>query len=187
MRLKYLFIMNSDTLTPDTYGGNLRTETIDATFIAVNSMDLACNAAQKLVVQNGIELIDLCGDFDEEKANQIKGFIDADCTIRWVKYREEELQKLASLNSMNPYGIIVRDSGFDGKKHRLLLESQEFNTIALGVADLGQAKEAAKEMVKQGIAFIELSSYFNREMCDAVIHAIDGAVPVGFAGAIDAP
>ena len=178
---KYAFIMNSQALTPETYHGILRSESIEAAFYGVNSLDMVKDMAKRLA-ETGVEAIDLCGDFDEASAKEVQEAAGGQTVISCMKYLPAELKKLESLESMANYGIIIIDEGFLGRPGRLVLPSDEFTTFIAGAGSLGEAAEAAAALAAEGIDFIELCSGFDEEMAGVIIERLGGRVPVGFAG-----
>lgn len=51
--------------------------------------------------------------------------------------------------------------------------------ICVGVADVGDAPDAARQLLTDGAELIELCGVFAGPGLTAVIEAVDGAVPVG--------
>lgn len=180
-QFKYAFLLNSETLTPENYYGAFETDDFQVNIYGVNSMDLACETAKK-IVESGVELIDLCGDFDEEKSNQIKAYTGQEFDIAYAKYSDEEMAKFNALENIQTYGIIIMVEGFEPTSHRLELKSDELNTTVVGVNDMDQACEQAKKFADLGIDFIELCSAFDEEKANAIVDAVEGRIPVGYAG-----
>jgi len=179
--MKYAFIMNSGTLNPESYsvlyedGGN------HYYFAAVHGMKMTRELAKKLA-DDGYELIDLCGDFDEEKTEEIRKASEGKIKVNYAKYTEEEMAKYNALTVNDKYGIIVL--GFDLSKDmvKLELESDEYNTFIAIVAKEEMAAQEAKKMVSEGIHFIELCGYFDSDRAAAVAEAIGHKVPLGYCG-----
>jgi hypothetical protein len=180
--MKYAFIMNSGTLDPGTYSTLYEDRKNQYYFAAVHSMEMTRQLAKKLAGE-GYDFIDLCGDFDKEKAEDIKKAADGKVQVNYAKYTEEELARFNALPAIDRYGIIVL--GFDLKEASvwLTLESEEYNTWIALVADEETAALEAEKMVEHGIHFIELCGYFTAAKAEKIMGAIDHKVPVGYCGA----
>ena len=179
--MKYAFIMNSAGLDPESYSVTYENGGNQYYFTAVHGMKMTRELAAKLAA-DGFDLIDLCGDFDEEKALEVEKCTAGKIKAHYAKYSEEELAKFDALESTGEYGIIVL--GFDLTEDivRLELTSEEYNTYIAIVAKEEMAADEAKKMVADGINFIELCGYFDSEKAEKVANAIEYKVPVGYCG-----
>lgn len=179
--MKYAFIMNSGTLSPENYSVLYEDEGNHYFFSAVHGMDMA-RALAKQLADDGFELVDLCGDYDAEKAEDLVKASAGRLKVSYAKYSDEELEKFNALPANDRYGIIVL--GFDLGKDvvRLELQSNEYNTYITIVAKEETAALEAKKMVEDGIHFIELCGYFDAEKADIVMNTIDHKVPLGYCG-----
>lgn len=179
--MKYAFIMNSGNLNPENYSAVYETEGSQYYFSAVSGMKMARELVRRLA-DDDFELIDLCGDFDEEKAEDLRKAAGDRTKVNYAKYKEEEQEKFNALQSTDKYGIIVL--GFEAGEDLVKLEltSEEFNTYITIVGKEEMAAPAAKEMVAEGIDFIELCGYFNSEKADAIAETIGHTVPLGYCG-----
>ncbi len=178
---KYAFILNSETLTPEAYYDSFESDSFQVNVFGVSSMEMTCRTVEK-AVKEGVELIDLCGDFDEEKVYEIKSRIKQDIKIKFVRYIDTEMKKFNALDDIKTYGIIVKAEGFKPETHNIELNSEELDTNVVGVSNMKQACEEAKKMADSGIDFIELCSAFDEEKAGEIIRAVNGKIPVGFAG-----
>lgn len=178
----YAFIVNSEGLTPEDYSWNYENDEMKFKFFATSGMDMTKKYAKKLA-DEGFEYIDLCGDFDADMAKEVEMATDGKIEVNYAKYFDEEIKKLEKLPSLGEYGIIINAPGLpEGSTKTQKLVGAEFNTTIVFVGDDEMAKAAAESLVDEGIAFIELCSYFDELKAIEIINAIKGRVPVGYAG-----
>ena len=179
--MKYAFIMNSGSLSPESYSKLYSERKNQYYFAAVHDMDMARELAKKLA-DEGYDFIDLCGDFDAEKAEEVRKAAGGKIQVGYAKYTEEDQDRFDKLPAIDRYGIIVL--GFDQSEDtvRLTLESNEFNTYIAIVPSEEAAAEAAGQMAADGIHFIELCGYFDAKKAAAVAEAAEHKVPVGYCG-----
>lgn len=180
--MKYAFIMNSRTLNPDIYsvrhqdGGNLYY------FTGVHGMKMTRELAKQLA-DDGFELIDLCGNYNAEKAEEIRVASEGKVKeVTYAKYSEGDQEKFNALEDTSRYGIIVLGFDLSEELVRLVMESEEYNTYIAIVSKEEQAAEEAKKMVEEGIHFIELCGYFDAEKAAAVSEVVAYRVPIGYCG-----
>ena len=178
---QYAFIANSAGLDPDKYSLVYENDEFYCFVGAVHGMEMA-QALAAAFADRGFQLIDLCGDFDEKKAESIKKAAEGKLDVCYAKYSEENQKKFEAMSTSNEYGIIIMADGMGDCTEWLELKDEEYNTTVAIVGSDAAAEEAAKEMVIKGIHFIELCSYFDREKADAIEKAIDAKVPVGYCG-----
>lgn len=178
---KYAFLLNSETLTPDNYSNVYENPEFYCQVIGTNSME-QCLAQANALAAAGVELIDLCGDFDEEKAQALRKAADEKLEVCYAKYSASEAAKVEAMTEFKEYGILVCADGISDKAEKMELRSDELNTHVVFVADDDMACAEAKKMVTEGIQLIELCSYFTEEKAEAIIKAIDGRIPVGYCG-----
>lgn len=179
---KYVFIANVPGTTPETYAASYENEEIVTRVVGTSSLEMTEDLVKKYD-KEGCDLIDLCGDFDDEAVEHLLKLVKGDMGITHADYFPEELEKLDALPSMKEYGIIAVTYGVE-KTQSLLLESRICNTHVRLIKDMDAAKKAAIGLVDDGIHFIELCSWFDREKTEEIIAAIGGKVPVGSCGEI---
>ncbi len=180
--LKFAFIMNVAGESPKTYSKMHETSEETSLFVGTGDMDMAAELVGQLAVE-GIELINLCGDFDDDITQKFIEIGKGKIRIFHADYFPEELAKLEALPSLKEFGIISITRGLEEMDH-LELFSPECNTRVMLVKDMEMACDASKELVLKGVHFIELCSWFDVERTKAIIEAIGGAVPVGSCGPI---
>lgn len=175
------FIMNSERMTPETYSLRFQSEEFFCYVAAVNGLEMAQELAKQLA-EDGVTAIDLCGDYTAEMAQTVAAYAGGSVRVCFAKYQPEEAKKLDALTSLNPFGIIMKGAGLGDGCEKRELTSDEFDTVIYIAGSDEAAAQAAKDLVAQGIAFIELCSYFDAEKAAAISTAIEGKVPVGYCG-----
>ena len=177
--LKYAFIINSRTLTPENYSKEFSGPGFQGYICGVNALEQACEVAIKLTAE-GFNEIDLCGDYGPEKAAKIKECTGGRVKVFYEIYTDGEEDKFEALPSLNPWGVIIQ-VGEQWKEDRyFILRSPEFNTHVACVEDLEDAVSAARTMQEEGVTFIELCGYFDQKKRDRIIDAVSGKLPVGY-------
>lgn len=181
--LKFAFVINVPGVSPRTYAAVYENSESYSIVAGVDGMEAAREYVKKLVA-DGFTLFNLCGDFDDEITALMREDAGADVEIQHADYSMDELVKLNQLQSFKKYGIIIAMDGVE-KPHEVVLDSDECIATAVFVKDMKQAKEAARNLVKRKIHFIELCSWFDRLMMEEIVEAIDGQVPVGTCGDLE--
>jgi hypothetical protein len=177
---KFALIMNVPGESPETYSKSYENAESINLFVGSGDMEMAAGLV-KQYADDGFELINLCGDFNEELAKRFIEIGQSKIAVFYADYSPDELKKLEALPSLKEYGFICMEKSLEKMEHLELL-SNECNTTIMLVKDLDMACHAAKKLVEKGIYFIELCSWFNTERTQAVIEAIDGKLPVGSCG-----
>ena len=178
--MKFAFIANIAGITPETYSAAFETEEAYNLIAGVDGMDAAKEYVKKLA-DEGYDLINLCGDFDEEITEELRGIAGETVEIQHADYSAEELAKLEKLESFKNYGIIIIDSSID-EAHEELLQSEACDAKVVFVNSIDMAKEAGKKLVDEGADFIELCSWFDKEKMEELVEATENKVPVGTCG-----
>ncbi len=178
--LQFAYIINMPGYNPNTYADQYNNADSKSVIVGVDGIEGAKAYLQQLA-EAGFTLVNLCSDFDDAAAEEIRKNADGSMKIRNANYFCEEGEKLAALEAPSEYGVIVVMNGVEESVKRYLA-SPECNTTVYFVKDLEAAKEAASALKGQGIHFIELCSWFDEEKTRAVIDSIGGSVPVGSCG-----
>ncbi|MCI8648230.1 MAG: hypothetical protein HFE76_15875 [Firmicutes bacterium] len=135
----------------------------------------------KKLDSEGYDLIDMCGDFDDEAVEKLLSITKSDMEILHADYLPAELEKIEALDSLQEYGIVVVMDGVE-ETQNFTLKNDACNIYVRFTKDLDAAKAAAKELVEQGVYFLELCSFFDKARTLEIIDAIGGKVPVGSCG-----
>lgn len=178
----YAFIVNSEGMNPENYSWKYENDEMDFRFFATSDMDMTKKYAKKLA-DEGFKYIDLCGDFDAEKAKEVALATEGRIEVEYAKYFDSEIRKLEKIAEPDEFGIIIKAEGLEqGTTKTEKVVGSEFNTTIVLVGDEDMAEAAAQGLVDAGIDFMELCSYFNEIRAGEIIDVIDGAVPVGYCG-----
>lgn len=181
--MKFAFIANIPGVTPETYSTVFETAGSYNLIAGVDGMDAAKEYVAKLA-EEGFELLNLCGDFDDEITAEIREIVGPDVEVKNAGYTKDEFAKMQFLKSFKYYGMIIMDEDVD-KPHEEILNSEECVTRAFFVKDLKQAKTAAKKLIEQKVDFIELCSWFDLLKTMNIVDATENLVPVGSCGELD--
>lgn len=182
--MKFAFIANVAGITPETYSTVFETAGSYNLIAGVDGMDAAKEYVKKLAGE-GYELINLCGDFDDEITAEMQEMVGDAVEIKHADYTVDEAIKLDHLESFKNYGIIIIDEDVD-KYHEEVLRSEACDARIIFVEDLRQAKNAAKRLIEKKIDFIELCSWFDVLRLESIVEATENKVPVGTCGELDA-
>ncbi len=148
--------------------------------IGIESTDMGSRAVE-ILSESGIRNYDFCGAFTEEQLEEYKKIYGEEYKFNLMRYLPEENEKLEKAEDLSNYGVIIRNADIEiSQKEKLTCPTCD--TTIYFVKDLEKAKEAAKEMVKEGIHFIELCAHFDKAKTEEIIEAIGGVVPIGTAG-----
>lgn len=181
--IKFAFIANVAGVTPETYSAVFETENSYNLIAGVDGMDAAKKYVKKLA-EEGYDLINLCGDFDDEITAEMQEMVGDGMTLKNAKYTIDEAIKLDFLDSFKNYGIIIQDDDVD-KYHEMVLRSEECDTRIIFVQNMRQARNACKRMLEKRVEFIELCSWFDILRLDTIVEATENRVPIGTCGELD--
>jgi Family of unknown function (DUF6506) len=84
--------------------------------------------------------------------------------------------------ALTKFGFIVTGSSLDPARHRIVMSSDRFEMIAIGVSEPSQGIAIAKQLVGEGVQLLELCGGFGPIWTARVIDAISGKIPVGSVG-----
>jgi len=177
--IKYAFLMNMPGETPETCYGEYNNQESHTRIVGLEKE--AAGEYIKILAEEGFKMVDLCGDFNRDDVERLTAAAEGKIKICAAAFLPEEGEKLEKLESLFEYGIIVNMKGVKDTEWIEIINRQGNTTIAF-VSGLESAMEAAKELVKKGVSFMELCSWFDREKCEKIIEAIGGGVPVGTCG-----
>ena len=97
MPLKHFaMIIKGSGYNPSVHRAEINSPLFSTTIICVSTFEEAIQTAQELINQ-GIQLIELCGGFSPSQATEIQTAINSAIPIGVVKYSEEEQINLAKL------------------------------------------------------------------------------------------
>lgn len=174
---KFAFLINVTGIDTKTYHTVYETEESYNIVAGVNGVEAGRKYAAKLVKQ-GIEVINLCGDFDDEITALIQQDAGEGVKVSHASYNLNELAKLNTLKSYRNYGVIIKADGTE-KPHEVVLRSRQCDTRIIFVNDMPQARRAARRLVEKRTNFIELCSWFDILRLENLVVCIDGEVPIG--------
>jgi len=181
--IKFAFIANVGGVTPETYSTVFKTPGSYNLIAGVDGMD-AAKKYIKMLAKEGFELINLCGDFDDEITEEIREMVGDSIVIKNAKYTVDEAIKLDYLDSFRNYGVIIQDDDVD-KYHEVVLRSDECDMRVIFVQDLRQAKHAGRRMLEKRVGFIELCSWFDVLRLETMVEATENRVPIGTCGELN--
>lgn len=178
--IKFAFIMNIPGENPDTYKGVYENSESYNLLVGANDMEETKELVKNLI-KDGFTWFNFCGDYDDEKMEELKKITGPDLKAKGAKYFPKEMEKFEALKSQQDFGIIVQMAGVEENKE-VLIENKICNSHAVFVKDMEASKVAAKYLVDKGIDFIELCSWYDDEKTKTIIDSIGGAVPIGSCG-----
>lgn len=181
--MKFAFIANVAGVTPETYSTVYETKENYALVAGVDGMDAAKEYVKKLAGE-GFDLINLCGDFDDEITAEMQEIAGENIRIKHADYTTDETVKLNFLESFKYYGIIILLDD-EEKIHEEVLRSEACDAHIMFVKDMRTAKNAAKMLLEKRMDFIELCSWFDRLRLDEIVEATENRLPIGTCGELD--
>ncbi|WP_199611441.1 DUF6506 family protein [Flocculibacter collagenilyticus] len=92
----YGFIVLAPDYQPNQQQAQLKNEVFHTEIVGVSSVEHAIDEAKKMI-ERGTQLIELCGGFGEDKANQVINALDTHVPIGYVGFSANENTKLTRL------------------------------------------------------------------------------------------
>ena len=89
--LNFLFIVKSRDFDPAVHHTCMESAFNKTIVYGVSTIEQACEVARR-EVQNGVQLIDLCGAFGEAGMQAVVDAIDCDVPVGYVVYSQSEMQ-----------------------------------------------------------------------------------------------
>lgn len=177
---KYAFIEEVAEATPENYSFVYENAESYNLVAGVSNFEMAQDLVKKLHAE-GYELIDLCGAFDDEGVEKLLSQTKNEIGISHASYLPKQQDEIEKLESFKEFGVVIVMDGVE-ETQKFTLSNEDCNTCVCFTKDLDAAKAAAKDLTEQGVYFIELCSYFDKEKTLEVIDAIGGKIPVGSCG-----
>lgn len=95
---QYGFIVKADNYHGNTDSATLNTTDFSPQVVGVSSDEEAIVAARKMI-EEGIQVIEVCGGFGEESAQYVSRSLDTDVPIGYVTFHDDEQFKLDKMLS----------------------------------------------------------------------------------------
>ncbi len=179
--MKLAYMINLPGYTPETYYGEYNTGESITRIVGTDNMEMAVEHAAKLA-EEGFNLFNLCGDFDDEVTARISKAVGEGIKVRNAAYSPAELKKVEALEEFTRYGVIVVDPVVE-EPVVLEVSSDDLYTKMWIVKDQDQAEVAAGKLSEEGMHDIELCSWFTEERTTPIIKAVNSdKIPVGSCG-----
>jgi hypothetical protein len=81
--------------------------------------------------------------------------------------------------ALHTFGFVVTGAGLDPAKDRMIMASDRFRMIAVGVSDVADGPAVAQRLAAEGAQLIELCGGFGAAATAAVQAALGPDLPVG--------
>lgn len=153
------------------------------TIVTVPETQLTIPWAKRLVAEGALR-IELCGGMSPTWRDKVATAIDHAVPVSSITFGFESLRLAAAYSAGFDQGketkeaFLIRLAGADAARDRIRQHHAPQTTTLLAVPDAETAVNAAREMVADGVALIELYG-FDTEAAAAIIAVVDGAAPVG--------
>lgn len=96
---KYAFILKAEGYNHENDRRTLETDGFNTKIVAVSSVDEACTVARKLV-EEGVEIIELCGGFTVSNSEEIIEAINGSVPVGLVGFADKEADKLVKYTNL---------------------------------------------------------------------------------------
>lgn len=93
---KYGFILKGPGYKQDVHTSQIENPLFSSRVVCVSSVEEGCEAAQKMV-DEGVQLIELCGGFGEDASERIINSIKGKVPVGYVTFSENEMNKLIEI------------------------------------------------------------------------------------------
>jgi hypothetical protein len=84
--------------------------------------------------------------------------------------------------ALKKFGFIVTGDGLAAPTHRMVMQSETFTMIAVGVAQPEDGVAVATALVEEGVELLELCGGFGPVWTGKIIEAVGHLIPVGSVG-----
>lgn len=175
---KYAFIVMCPGLDPASYRLDFQGRDLTS-YIGVSDFTQA-EALVRELAASGYDAYNLCGAFDQEKAQRLASIAGPGTPVSYVTFEGDEIRKRQSADIMKGLGIIIYDDGI-GQIRPFELQGTLNSSIRF-VDSVVMARAAAGDLIRQGCTVLELCSWFNQERTGALIHSLHCETPIGSAG-----
>ncbi len=177
---RYAFMVHAPGESPATYSKVYETPESYELYAGVSDMNMGAELMKQLS-EEGFEMVDLCGAFDDETVKKFIEIGQGKIEVSAARYSPEELAKLEKLPALKEFGFLSFMPSVN-EIERVDLLSKNCNTYIRFVRDMEMACQAAAELVEAGIDMIELCSWFDSAKTQTIIDAIQGKAPIGSCG-----
>ncbi len=94
--LNYGFIVLAPGYHPDQHFHVMKSDIFETRVIGVSSIEQAKQAARTLA-KDGVQVVELCGGFGEEAANDMIASLDLNIPMGYVMFNAEEAKRLSQV------------------------------------------------------------------------------------------
>lgn len=170
--MKYGYIMYSPGCHPDVYCGNCGNDDFKIFIRGSETQDLARQAARELNEKEHVDVIDMCYDYTDELVADIIDFADLKIPVRNASITEPQLAKFDQVGEYK-FAHLILGPGLDHNKDHVHLTNEGCDSYHYGVGSVAEACELAVQLLKDGIAFLSVSSTFGVDGYERVEKALD--------------
>lgn len=132
-------------------------------------------AMARELVASGVQLLDLCGGFDETMIGRIVTAVEGKIPVGGCPLPPEETEKATGWTR---YGFIFKGPGMRADRCRFSCDTPGFAMEIRGVSSPEEGEDAARDLVGLGIQLLELCGGFNEAMTARIAAAVEEKIPV---------